>query len=166
MHPARAAEIKTAVMELGSSAFESGAAIPRRYTCDGDNVSPPLRWSRVPAGTKSLALIADDPDAPGGTWSHWVIYDLPPSVTALGENTPRTDALASGAKQGVNDFQQTGYGGPCPPPGPAHRYFFRLYALDRAIAAKPKTSRQQLLAAIQGRILGAAELMGRYQRQR
>ena len=164
--PAHAAEIKTDAIVLGSSAFEAGATIPRKYTCDGENVSPPLRWSRVPAGTKSLALIADDPDAPGGTWSHWVVYDLPPDAAALGENTPKTESLANGAKQGMNDFQQVGYGGPCPPPGPAHRYFFRLYALDRVFELKSKANRQQLLAAIQSHTIAEAELVGRYQRQR
>ena len=164
--PARAAEIKNNGIALGSSAFETGATIPRKYTCDGENVSPPLRWSSVPTATKVLALIADDPDAPGGTWSHWVIYDLPPNATALGENMPKTESLTNGAKQGVNDFQQVGYGGPCPPSGPAHRYFFRLYALDRILELKPKANRQQLLAAIQGHSVGEAELVGRYQRQR
>jgi Raf kinase inhibitor-like YbhB/YbcL family protein len=164
--PARAAGLKADAMELRSSAFEPDATIPRKYTCDGENVSPPLHWSRVPPATKSLALIADDPDAPGGIWSHWVVYDLPPNVAALGENTPKTESLANGSKQGVNDFQQVGYGGPCPPPGSAHRYFFRLYALDRVFELKPKTNRQQLLAAIQDHSVGAAELVGRYLRQR
>lgn len=164
--PARAAEVKTEAIVLGSSAFETGATIPRKYTCDGENVSPPLHWNRIPFATKSLALIAEDPDAPGGIWSHWVVYDLPPNATTLGENTPKTDSLANGAKQGVNDFQQVGYGGPCPPPGQAHRYFFRLYALDRILELKPKANRQQLLTAIQGHNVGEAELIGLYQRQR
>src|ERR1051325_11959493 len=123
-------------MELRSSASDPDATIPRKYTCDGENVSPPLHWSRVPPATKSLALIADDPDAPGGIWSHWVVYDLPPNVAALGENTPKTESLANGSKQGVNDFQQVGYGGPGPPPGPGPRHFFWPFFFARGFWLK------------------------------
>ncbi len=111
-------------------AFAAGRPIPEKYTCDGPDVSPPLAWTNAPAGTKSFALIADDPDAPGGIWVHWVVYNLPPTLTALAENTPPSPQLPDGAKQGVNDFGQTGYRGPCPPAGRLHRYVFNIYALD------------------------------------
>jgi Raf kinase inhibitor-like YbhB/YbcL family protein len=115
---------------LTSAAFQPGADIPRKYTCDAEDVSPPLRWTNAPAATKSFAVIADDPDAPGRTWVHWVIYDLPSEIKELAEGMPKSESLGSGAKQGVNDFRQLGYDGPCPPPESAHRYYFRLYALD------------------------------------
>ena len=151
-------------MELRSSAFQSNGEIPQKYTCDGTDLSPPLRWENPPAGAKSFALIADDPDAPVGTWVHWVIYDLPAATLELAEGTPVTESLANGAKQGINDFRKVGYGGPCPPPGPAHRYFFKLYALDKATNLKPRATKQQLLDTIKGHILAEAQLMGRYRR--
>ena len=151
-------------MELKSSAFRSGADIPRKHTCDADDVSPQFSWSNVPSGTKAFALIADDPDAPGGTWVHWVIYDLPAATHELGEGMNKNETLANGGKQGVNDFRKVGYGGPCPPPGKPHRYFFKLYALDAATNLKPRATKQQLLAAMKGHILGEAELIGRYKR--
>ncbi len=151
-------------MELRSSAFQNGGDIPRKHTCDGTDLSPPLRWENPPAGTKSLALIADDPDAPVGTWVHWVIYDMPTATTELAEGAPVTETLANGAKQGINDFRKVGYGGPCPPPGPAHRYFFKLYALDKETNLKPRSTKQQLLDTIKGHILAEAQLMGRYKR--
>lgn len=151
-------------MVLRSSAFQSSGEIPRKYTCDGTDFSPPLRWENPPAGTKSLALIADDPDAPVGTWVHWVIYDIPAAALEFGEGTPATDALPTGAKQGINDFRKVGYGGPCPPAGPAHRYFFKLYALDKATNLKLRATKQQLLDTIKGHILAEAQLMGRYGR--
>ena len=130
----RAAETKgKGNMQLTSTAFTNGAPIPARYTCEGKDLSPPLRWSGVPAGAKSLALIADDPDAPVGTWVHWVLYDLPPSLAELSEDVPKTQTIAGGARQGLNDFRRPGYGGPCPPPGKPHRYFFKLYALDKPL---------------------------------
>jgi Raf kinase inhibitor-like YbhB/YbcL family protein len=151
-------------MTLRSPAFQSGADIPRKYTCDADDVSPPLHWQNTPAGTQAYALIAEDPDAPGGIWVHWVAYDLPAKTAALTEALPKTETLANGAKQGVNDFRKVGYGGPCPPPGPAHRYYFKLYALDIATALRPRASKAQLLEAIKGHVLGEADLMGRYKR--
>lgn len=151
-------------MELRSSAFQSNAGIPQKYTCDGTDLSPPLRWENPPAGTKSFALIADDPDAPVGTWVHWIIYDLPATTQELREGTPVTETLANGAKQGINDFRKAGYGGPCPPPGPAHRYFFKLYALDKETNLKPRATKQHLLDVIKGHILAEAQLMGRYKR--
>jgi Raf kinase inhibitor-like YbhB/YbcL family protein len=151
-------------MDLKSSAFQSGADIPRKHTCDGTDLSPPLRWENAPAGAKSLALITDDPDAPVGTWVHWVIYDLPAGSKELAEGIATSENLSSGAKQGINDFRKVGYGGPCPPPGPAHRYFFKLYALDVETKLKPRATKRQLLDAMKGRILAEAQLMGRYGR--
>ena len=151
-------------MELRSSAFRSGADIPRKHTCDGTDLSPPLMWENVPSATKSFALIADDPDAPVGTWVHWVIYDLPARSSELQEGMPAAESLSGGAKQGVNDFRKVGYGGPCPPPGRAHHYFFKLYALDVESLLKPRATKQRLLDAMKGHILAEAQLMGRYGR--
>ncbi|MFQ5851615.1 MAG: YbhB/YbcL family Raf kinase inhibitor-like protein [Candidatus Binatia bacterium] len=151
-------------MEIKSAAFPNGGDIPRKYTCDGTDVSPPLRWENPPPGTKGFALIADDPDAPVGTWVHWVVYDLPVETKELAEGVSTAEILPSGAKQGTNDFRKVGYGGPCPPPGPAHRYFFKLYALDIQTNLKPRSTKQQLLDAIKGHILAEAQLMGRYKR--
>ena len=160
-----AAETKGgASMELKSSAFQNGADIPVKYTCDGKDISPPLSWVNVPGGTKALALIADDPDAPVGTWVHWVIYDLPADAKELPEGIATTETLADGSKQGVNDFRKTGYGGPCPPPGTAHRYYFKLYALSAPTEVKPRATKQRLLQAIKSYTLGEAQLMGRYKR--
>jgi Raf kinase inhibitor-like YbhB/YbcL family protein len=121
---------KAMAFEMKSAAIAQGADVPRKFTCDGQDVSPGLSWNQPPKGTQSLALIMDDPDAPVGTWVHWVLYDLPASARELPEGTPKERDLASGARQGNNGWNRTGYGGPCPPPGPAHRYFFKLYALD------------------------------------
>jgi len=155
---------KGRAMELKSSAFQDNQDIPSKYTCDGADVSPPLIWNNPPNGAKAFALISDDPDAPVGTWVHWVIYDLPGDAKELAEGVPTQESLPNGAKQGVNDFRKVGYGGPCPPRGPAHRYFFKLYALDRPINLKPRATKQQLLAAMKGHILGEAQLIGKYQR--
>jgi Raf kinase inhibitor-like YbhB/YbcL family protein len=151
-------------LELKSSAFRPNAEIPRKHTCDGPDVSPPLAWSEPPAGTQSLALIMDDPDAPVGTWVHWVLYDLPADTRELAEGVPKEAELASGARQGRNDFGRLGYGGPCPPPGPAHRYFFKWYALDRKTGLKSGATKEELLRAMEGHILAQAELVGRYKR--
>jgi Raf kinase inhibitor-like YbhB/YbcL family protein len=160
-----AAESKAGgTMQLTSPAFQNGGEIPRKYTCDAEDVSPPIRWERPPPGAKAFALIVDDPDAPAGTWVHWVIYDIPPETKELAEGTAKTETLPNGAKQGVNDFRKVGYGGPCPPPGPPHRYFFRVYALDGPTNLNPRATKQQLLDAIKGHILAEAELMGRYKR--
>jgi Raf kinase inhibitor-like YbhB/YbcL family protein len=152
-------------MQLTSSAFSEGGAIPARYTCDAENVSPPLKWSGAPYGTKSFALIVDDPDAPAGTWVHWVLYDLPATATDLGEGTPKTQYIPGGAKQGLNDFKHLGYGGPCPPAGKAHRYFFKLYALDRVIELKPGATKKELEAAMEKYKLGEGQLIGTYKRR-
>jgi len=151
-------------LELKSSAFKQSQPIPKKYTCDGSDVSVPLNWNDPPQGTKSFALIVDDPDAPAGTWVHWVLYDVPGDTRELPETKSTDDKLLNGARQGKNDFGKTGYGGPCPPPGRAHRYFFKLYALDRALGLQPSATKQQLLAAMKGHTLGEAELIGTYKR--
>jgi Raf kinase inhibitor-like YbhB/YbcL family protein len=137
--------------------------IAAKYTCDGADFSPPLEWAGSPAGTKSFALICDDPDAPMGTWVHWVIYDIPPTATMLAEGITREKDLPGGGTQGINDFRKIGYGGPCPPGG-THRYFFKLYALDTTLGLKPGITKDQLLKAMRGHILAEAQLMGTYKR--
>lgn len=154
-------------MKLVSTAFTHEGSIPSRYTCDGSNVSPPLSWSQVPAGTKSLALIVTDPDAPDPkapktTWVHWVLYDLPADATGLREAIP-VKGLPQGTLEGSNDWGKTGYGGPCPPIG-RHRYVHTLYALDTVLADLDRPTRAALLAAMQGHVLASAELIGTYQR--
>lgn len=150
--------------QLSSSAFKDGELIPRRHTCEGDDLSPPLHWTVPPAATKSFALVADDPDAPAGTWVHWVIYNLPLDLRGLPEGIPAKDHLPDGALQGINDFKRLGYGGPCPPPGKPHRYYFKLYALDAALNMKSRATKAQVLEACKGHILGEAQLMGRFAR--
>ena len=150
---------------LTSSAFAEGELIPAKHTCDGEDASPPLNWTGVPGAAKSLALICDDPDAPMGTWVHWVIYGLPPTVAELAEKVPTTETLANGARQGINDFKRVGYGGPCPPSGRPHRYFFKLYALDAEIPLKPRATKKELLRAMDGHVLAEGQLMGKYQRR-
>lgn len=151
------------MMEIKSTAFKEGGMIPAKYTCDGVNVSPPLSWSNFPKETKSFSLICDDPDAPMGTWVHWVIYDMPVGITQLPENIASQRELARGGKQGANDFRKIGYGGPCPPGG-EHRYYFKLYALDGTTDLKPGATKEQLLKAMQGHILAEAQLVGKYKR--
>ena len=151
---------------LRSTVFHHEASIPTAHTCDGTDESPPLTWTDPPAGTKSLALIMDDPDAPMGTWVHWVLYDLPPETRTLPNAVPTAAQLDNGALQGVNDFRRVGYGGPCPPPGPAHHYVFTLYALDAALALPPKATKAQLERQMQSHILAKAELIGLYRRAR
>lgn len=149
---------------VSSPAFSSGATIPKPYSCQGDDISPALEWSGHPPQTGGFALIVDDPDAPSGTWVHWVIWNIPASTHQLPENLAKSDRLDDGATQGRNDFGKTGYNGPCPPPGKPHRYFFRLYALDGKLALPPGASRQQLDAAMQGHILAQAEYLGTFRR--
>lgn len=156
---------KEMIMKIESAAFTEGEMIPSKYTCDGEDVSPPLVWSIIPDGTKSFVLIADDPDAPMGTWVHWVLYDLPGDATSLPENLPSSKELKNGAKQGTSDFGNIGYGGPCPPGG-THRYFFKLYALDSKLNLEPGLTKAQLLKAMDGHILAQGELMGKYKRNR
>lgn len=146
-----------------SSAFKEGDMIPKKYTCDDIDISPPLTWSSIPDGSKSLALICDDPDAPAGTWVHWVLFNLPAETKELSENIPPQKTLANGAKQGENDFGQIGYGGPCPPSG-THRYYFKLYALDTELSLDSGATKKQLLEAMEEHILGQGQLMGKYKR--
>ena len=161
-----AAGTKPVTMKLSSSAFASGGAIPVKYTCEGENSSPPLAWSGVPQGTKSIALVCDDPDAPGGTWVHWVLYDLPPTTNELTEKLAPTPSLPNSGKQGTNSFEKIGYGGPCPPPGKGHHYLFKLYALDSTIALKPGATKVELLGAMEHHVLGEGRLVGTYQRKK
>lgn len=152
-------------LHLTSPAFDNGDAIPAKYTCEGRDISPPLQWTGVPNGTRSLSLVCDDPDAPTGTWVHWVLYDVPPKFSELAEGVPTSEVTPEGMKQGRNDFDRTGYGGPCPPPGKAHRYYFRVYALDIAPGLPAGATRDDLMRAIEGHVLEEAELMGRYERR-
>ena len=157
----------SANLKLTSSAFEHQAGIPKRYTCEGEDLSPPLAWAGVPAGARSLALIVDDPDAPDPaapkmTWVHWVLYNLPPATTHLGPGVAPS-ALPPGTLQGRNDWKRTGYGGPCPPIG-RHRYFHKLYALDTMLPDLKQPTGDQLLKAMQGHLLAQTELIGTYQK--
>ncbi len=152
-------------VRLTSAAFAEGQPIPAKYTADSLDISPPLAWTNTPPGTKSFALIADDPDAPAGDWTHWVIYDLPPTAVSLGEDQLKLAQFKNGAKQGPNDFKKTGYNGPAPPPGKAHRYYFKLYALNILTGLPPGAVKADLLKAMDGNLLGEGQLMGTYQRQ-
>lgn len=154
-------------LELTSSAFAPGAAIPSRYTCEGEDIAPPLTWRGVPEGARSLVLIVDDPDAPDPAaprmiWVHWVLYNLPPDSTGLPEGTTTRD-LPPGTGEGRNDWGRTGYGGPCPPVG-RHRYFFRLYALDTTLEGLETPTKADVESAMAGHVLAQAELMGTYQK--
>lgn len=162
--PGRATLEATMAFTLESPAFAPGATIPRQHTCDGADQSPPLRWSDLPAGTHALALIVEDPDAPRGTFVHWVLYNLPPDPPELAAGVSHQAILPNGARQGRNDFRRVGYGGPCPPRGPAHRYIFHAYALDGPIDLTPGASASELRQAMQGHVLGEAELVGMYGR--
>jgi hypothetical protein len=145
-------------IQIVSAAFKEGDQIPEKHTCDGEDVSPALEWTGIPSGTKSLALIMDDPDAPGRVFVHWVLYNLPPNTEKLPEG-------ASGSGEaGTNNFRKTVYNGPCPPPGADHRYFFKLYALDRELQLKPRASKMDVENAMQGHILASGQLMGKYGR--
>lgn len=151
-------------MQLKSSAFSTNSLIPAKYTCNGQDISPPLSWDEPPPGTQSLVLIVDDPDAPVGTFVHWVVYNLPPDLQELPEHTTAKN-LVKGALQGENDFDRTGYGGPCPPSG-THRYFFKLYAIDRHLTLREGATKAEVFNAIEDHILASAELVGRYSHQR
>ncbi len=157
------------MLAIRSAVFTEGAEIPARHTCEGDDVSPPLAWSGVPAGARSLALVVDDPDAPDPAaprtvWVHWVLYDLPPSAAGLPEGVARA-ALPPGTREGLNDWHRTGWGGPCPPIG-RHRYFFRLYALDAPLGDLGTPRRAALDRAMRGHVLAEAAVMGTYQKRR
>lgn len=150
-------------MKLTSSAFSEDAMIPVKYTCDGQDISPPLAWTDVPSGARSLALICDDPDAPAGTWVHWVAFNLAPDMTGLPESVPPEKTPKAGGVQGTNSWRRIGYGGPCPPGG-THRYFFKLYALDNTLSLASNATARDVQAAMKGHILAEAQLMGRYKR--
>lgn len=145
-------------------AFTNGGDIPNRYTCMGENVSPALTWVNPPNGTRSLALIFDDPDAPAGTWTHWLIWNLPVHLGSVLAAVPPKDILDNGTRQGTNDFGRIGYGGPCPPPGKVHRYFLRLYALDSVMSLKAGAARGELETAMKHHVVSQAEWMGRFKR--
>jgi len=151
-------------LSLSSPAFKPGAAIPRKHTGEGADVSPALEWTNAPAGTAAFVLICDDPDAPVGTWVHWVLYDLAAGTRRLEENVPKSEAVLGAAKQGRNDFRRIGYGGPMPPPGRPHRYFFRLYAVSAQTGLPAGATKAEVLRAIEGKVLAQAELMGTYKR--
>ena len=163
-HPAEVHNSSPSGFRIASAAFKEGSAIPVRFTCQGEDVSPALAWTEPPAGTRSLVLIAEDPDAPGGVWTHWVVFNLPAQTRALAVNRPKQGQLPGGGLQGRNSFGRIGYGGPCPPPGKAHRYFFRLYALDSMLTLKAGAGKSDVLAAMKGHIVGHAQLMGRFKR--
>lgn len=152
-------------MELTSSSFEEGETIPRQHTCDGQDLSPALRWSGVPEETGAFALVVDDPDAPAGTWVHWVLYGIPSDRNELPGGIAAAETALDVARQGRNDFQRLGYGGPCPPPNGAHRYRFTLFALDADPGLEPGATKQALLEAVEGHVLGQARLTGRYRRR-
>jgi len=150
--------------QISSTAFSESGMIPKKFTCDGPDVSPQLSWKNAPAATQSFALIMDDPDAPVGTWVHWVMYNLPANAKELPEGVEKREQLSDGALQGRNDFRKVGYGGPCPPPGKPHRYYFKLYALDTMLDLKAGATKADLERAMKAHILGQTQLMGRYGR--
>ena len=163
------AEISAMALVLTSPAFGSNAAIPKQYTCEGADISPALQWSGVPSGAKSLVLIVDDPDAPDPsapktTWVHWLLYNIPADATELKEDEKK-NGVPRGALPGLNDWKRTGYGGPCPPIG-RHRYFHKLYALDTVLADLGRPTKQQLLDAMKGHLLGEAQLVGTYEKSK
>ncbi len=151
-------------LTLSSPAFQDGQPIPAVYTCEGRDLSPPLAWTDPPERTKSFVLISDDPDAPRGTWVHWVLYNLPPGTRALPEGMPTDAKVPTGGLHGTTDFGRTGYGGPCPPSG-THRYYFTLYALDTVLTLAPGATKAQVEAAMRGHVLADAQVMGTYQRR-
>ena len=160
----RGQQAASSKIELKTTSFTPGGFIPKRFTCEAADVSPALAWTDPPLGTQSFAIIEDDPDAPSGTFVHWVVYDLPAAYRKLPEALSGNDQMPGGGLQGINDFSRTGYSGPCPPPGRPHRYFIRLYAVDAILNLRPAATRKELDAAMQGHILAQAELMGRFQR--
>ena len=165
VQPASAAKGKKRMtITVSSSAFKNGETIPTPYTCSGKDVSPPLSWSGVPEKAVSLAILVEDPDAPRGIWTHWVLFNLPPHTTGLPEGVPKTATLDNGAHQGLNDSHTVGYEGPCPPPGPAHRYYFKVFALDKKLTLNGNVGRKQLQQAMEGHILAQGEVMGRFGR--
>ena len=157
---------KAMSLTLSSPSFSNGGNIDKKFTCDGADVSPELSWKEPPAGTKTLALLVDDPDAPVGNWNHWTLWNLPGGSRGLLESVSKEARLPDGTQQGQNDFRKIGYNGPCPPPGKPHRYYFKLFALDTKLDLKPGTTKKDLEAAMKGHILAQGEWMGRYGRSR
>lgn len=156
---------KAMSMSISSSSFGNGGTIPKKFTCDAEDVSPELSWSAAPAGTKSLALLSDDPDAPVGNWNHWTMWNAPAESRGLPEGVSKAAQLPDGTQQGMNDFRKVGYNGPCPPPGNPHRYYFKLFALDQKLTLKEKSGKKELEAAMKGHVLAQAEWMGKYGRK-
>jgi Raf kinase inhibitor-like YbhB/YbcL family protein len=156
---AQASEFK-----IASTAFQEGGEIPKKFTCEGEDLSPPLHWANPPRGTQSFVLIAEDPDAPSGTWFHWVVYDLPARARELPEDVPKQAEVPGGGVQGQNSFGRIGYGGPCPPPGSAHHYFFNLYALDTTLNLRPGAAKEEVVTSAKGHVLGDAQFMGLFKR--
>jgi Raf kinase inhibitor-like YbhB/YbcL family protein len=151
-------------ISVTSTAFGAGAPVPKQYTGDGQDMSPALAWSKAPTGTQSLALLCEDPDAPRGTWYHWIMFNMPATLNGLGENVPKNETFKDGSTQGTNDFGKIGYNGPKPPPGSIHHYHFKIMALDTKLNLKPSARKDEILAAVKGHILGEGELIGTYQR--
>jgi Raf kinase inhibitor-like YbhB/YbcL family protein len=151
-------------LTLHSPAVEEGGSLPRKYSCDGDDVSPPLSWTEAPDETESLVLIMDDPDAPAGTWVHWVVYDIPPTAEGFDEDVPPRTVLSAGGTHGENSWGTLGYGGPCPPDG-THRYVFKLYALDASLGLDPGAAKRTVLASMEDHVLEEARLVGEYTRE-
>jgi Raf kinase inhibitor-like YbhB/YbcL family protein len=151
-------------LTISSPSFTNGGNIARKFTCDGEDVSPQLSWSEPPSGTKTLALLVDDPDAPVGNWNHWTMWNVPAATRGVAEGVGKDAELSDGSRQGHNDFRKIGYNGPCPPPGKPHRYYFKLYALDTKLDLKSGATKKELEAAMKGHILAQSEWMGRYGR--
>ncbi len=151
-------------LSVKSTAFAEGNPIPKKHSCQGSDVSPALSWEGIPAEAKSIALIVDDPDAPGGTWVHWLAYNIPATLRGLPEAVPDQRVLDNGIRQGKNDFGKIGYGGPCPPPGPVHRYYFKVYALNSVLEVEAGATKAQLETVMKSRILAEGRLMGTYRR--
>lgn len=151
--------------EIKSTDFQNENEIPKEFTCQGNDISPELKWQGIPQNTKSFALICDDPDAPTRTWTHWVIYNIPAQITSLSKNFTKEEKLADGTCQGINDFKKIGYNGPCPPAGKPHRYYFKLYALNKKLNLEPGLTKKQLLQEMEGSIIEQTQIMGIYKRQ-
>lgn len=152
-------------LNLRSSAFAEGDTIPQQYTCDGEDISPPLSWDEPPEGAESFVLIVDDPDAPVGTWVHWVVFNIPPDTRSLPEDVPAQEQLSDGAVHGNNSWNRLGYGGPCPPSGSTHSYVFKLYALDTTLDLEAGAKKNPVVSGMEGHVLAASELTGEYARQ-
>lgn len=152
-------------LTVSSKAFTEGSTIPKEFTADGNDVSPGITWSEVPKGTKSLAITCEDPDAPAGTWFHWIVYDIPPTTTRMKQGVVKRPDLPEGIKQGTNDFGKSGYNGPSPPKGPVHHYHFKVFALDSKLSLKAGADKRAFYSAIKGKVLGQGMLTGLYQRK-